>query len=26
PEMLAKHEPDFMLEKMSDLLQIVGVK
>lgn len=26
PETLAKHEPDYMLEKMSDLLQIVGVK
>lgn len=26
PEALAKHEPDYMLEKMSDLLQIVGVK
>lgn len=26
PETLAKHNPDYMLEKMSDLLQIVGVK
>ncbi|MGW8458764.1 pyrophosphatase PpaX [Bacillus atrophaeus] len=25
-EELAKHQPDYMLEKMSDLLQIVGVK